>query len=146
MDTWYFPGPTFLDGNGTGRLYIDEEANEQQRRELEAIFQGKKGGPLGALSDLIPTWLPTKMTKIEIQEEGDTIIATVIGAGILRSERLKDEGGRPTTLENAGFAAALEIDTLELAPSLGSRWSDPEVPHAFETKSGVVASVNWSGG
>ncbi len=69
-----------------------------------------------------------------------------IGAGVLRSERLKDEGGRATTLENAGFAAALEIDTLELAPSQGSRWSDPEVPRAFETKSGIVASVNWSGG
>ena len=98
---------------------------------------------MGALSDLIPTWLPTQMTKIEIQEEGDTITATVIGAGFLKSERLKDEQGRPTTLENAGFASALEIDTLELAPSVGSRWSDPEVPHPFETKSGLVARVNW---
>ncbi len=45
MDTWYFPGTTFLKGNGTGRLYMGEAANEQQRRELKAIIQEKKGGP-----------------------------------------------------------------------------------------------------
>ncbi len=44
MDTWYFPRTTFLKGNGTGRLYMDEATNEQQRRELEAIIQEKKGG------------------------------------------------------------------------------------------------------
>ena len=45
--------------------------------------------------------------------------------------------------ENAGFASAMEIETLEVASSVGSQWSDPEVPYQFETKSGVVASVNW---
>ena len=144
VDSWHFPGPTFLDGNGTGRLYIDDAATAEQRRELEAIFQGKRGGPLEPLGSLITAWLPTLATKIEIQEDGDTITATVVGGGQLKSQRLKNEAGRPTTLENAGFAAAMEVETLEVASSVGSRWSDPEVPYQFETKSGVVASVNWS--
>ena len=142
-DTWYFPGPTFLDGNGTGRLYVDDAATAEQRGELEAIFQGKKGGPLEPLDALITTWLPTQTTRIEIEEEGDTLTATVIGAGRVKSQRLKNEAGRPTTMQNAGFASALQIETLQLAPSSGSRWSDPEVPRQFETKSGVVANLNW---
>lgn len=143
VDSWHFPGPTFLDGNGTGRLYVDDAATPEQTRELEAIFQGKKGGPLAALEALIPTWLPTLATKIEIQEEGDTVTATVVGAGQLKSQRLKNEAGQPTTLEHAGFASALEIETLELASSVGSQWSDPQLPHIFEARSGIVANVNW---
>ena len=37
-----FPGPTILDGNATSRLYVDEAADEGQRKDLEAIFQGKR--------------------------------------------------------------------------------------------------------
>ena len=41
----FFPGPTVLDGEGTGRLYLDTQTSDEQRRELEAIFLGQKGGP-----------------------------------------------------------------------------------------------------
>ena len=44
-----FPGPTLYDGNGTARLYIDDGASAEQRRELEAIFQGTKERPYGDL-------------------------------------------------------------------------------------------------
>ena len=40
-----WPG-NFFGGNGTARLYIGNNANAEQRRELEAIFTGKKGGLL----------------------------------------------------------------------------------------------------
>ena len=42
-----WPGPTILDGNATSRLYIDEAADEGQRKKLEAIFQGKRGWSYG---------------------------------------------------------------------------------------------------
>jgi len=141
--TWYFPGPTFLDGNGTGRVYIDEAATPDQLRALEAIFQGKKGGPLTPLDALITRWLPTLKAKMEIREEGDTLTATVIGAGHLKAQRLKDQAGRPTTMQNAGFASALEIGSIEMAPAYGTRWSDPDMPRHFEGKSGIVANLNW---
>jgi hypothetical protein len=40
--TFDFPGPIVLNGNGTFRLYIDDEANTHQRKELEEIFQERK--------------------------------------------------------------------------------------------------------
>ena len=62
------------------------------------------------------------------------------------SRQLKDAAGRPTTLQNAGFASdALEVETLEIAPGDGTRWTDPDLPHQFESKSGIRANINWSG-
>jgi hypothetical protein len=41
--------------------------DEAQQRELEAIFQGRKGGPMGILAPLVATWLPTKKASIALQ-------------------------------------------------------------------------------
>jgi hypothetical protein len=141
------PGPTLFDGNGTARVYIEEEASADQQRELEAIFQGTKGGPLEIIAALISSWLPTQACKIEIQDEDDTLTASVGSFGRIKSERLKDEEGRPMSIKNAGFASKLQFDeeTVYLAPS-GSQWTDPDMPHQFETKSGGVANFTWSVG
>jgi len=40
----FFPGPTLFDGNGTGRVYIDEGATTEQQGALEKILQGLPGG------------------------------------------------------------------------------------------------------
>jgi hypothetical protein len=61
-----FLGPTILDGNATSRLYIDEAADEGQRKDLEVIFQGKRGGPMEMISSLTSKWLPTQSTQIEL--------------------------------------------------------------------------------
>lgn len=141
-----WPGPTLFDGNGTGRLYIDESASATQRRELEPIFQGKKGGPMEILASLTPTWLPTEITKIEVQEENGTVSAAVGPFGKLRSQVLKSEAGQPMILQNVGFAVALQFNnqTAEIAPGEGSYWSDPELPLPWVSRSGTVGRFNWS--
>jgi hypothetical protein len=52
-----FPGPTMFDGNRR-RLYIDEATDESQSKELEAIFQGKKGGPMEMISSISGIMMP----------------------------------------------------------------------------------------
>ena len=140
-----FPGPTLFDGNATARLYIDESASADQYRELEAIFQGRKGGPMEILAGLVATWLPTQLARIDLREEGDTLTATVGGFGEVRSQRLKNEAGTPMTMRSVGFAVALQMEdeTMQLAPS-DSQWSDPDMPRRFETKSGAVGNFTWS--
>src|SRR2546428_6582773 len=39
-----WPVPTLFDGNGTARIFLDEDVNDEQARELSAIFQGQNGG------------------------------------------------------------------------------------------------------
>src|SRR6266540_2180009 len=61
-----WPG-NFWAGNGTARLYIDEATSAEQRRELEAIFGGQKGGPLAdVLPAVVTNVLPTQFTGIAI--------------------------------------------------------------------------------
>jgi hypothetical protein len=140
-----FPGPTLFDGNGTARLYIDDGATAEQKRELEAIFQGKKGGPMEILAALMTKWLPTATSKIDIQEEGDTLTAIVGNFGQAQSRTLKDEAGRSMSMQNVGFASALQFENLtaQLAPS-SSQWRDPDLPRPFETKSGARALCVWN--
>lgn len=140
-----FPGPTLMDGNGTGRLYVDDSASDDQRRELDAIFQGKAGGPMEILGGLISTWLPSSYCKIAIEDEGDKVTAKVGDMGELRSEILNNEQGEAMTLKNAGFALAFQFDNAEMkiAPS-GSTWRDPDLPRSFETYSGARAPWQWA--
>jgi hypothetical protein len=141
-----FPGPTMFDGNATFRLYLDEATDESQSKELEAIFQGKRGGPMEMISKLASKWLPTQRTKIDINDDGTNLTATVGDFGTIKSGELKNESGRTVTLQGAGFAAAFGMDdeTFTMAPST-SQWSDPDLPHQFTTKSGVMAKFSWRG-
>ena len=44
-----FPGPTMFDGNAIARCYVDEGANADQCRELEAIYGAQRVVPWLAL-------------------------------------------------------------------------------------------------
>jgi hypothetical protein len=138
-----FPGPTLFDGNATARLYIDENASGDQRRELEAICSGKKGGPMAALAPLIAKWLPPQSAKIDVADAGDAITVTVGTAGRVESRRLKDPQGQGFKLRGGGFVSGLGMEEVDLAPS-SSRWTDPDL-RRFETKSGARGEFSWSG-
>lgn len=139
------PGPTMFDGNGTARVYVDSAAASDQQQALEDIFQGKRGGPMEVIGGLIATWLPTESSVIDIDDDGARCTAKVEGFGEVRSQVLKNEAGDAMTLKNAGFAVALNFDdtTLTVAPT-STRWSDSEMPRAFETRSGARARWTWA--
>ena len=87
-----WPG-NFWAGNGTARLYIDGATTAEQRRELEAIFGGQKGGPLATvLPAVITNVLPTQVTKIDIQWDDNPSI-TVGNVASLRLQPLKNQAG-----------------------------------------------------
>lgn len=139
-----FPGPKMFDGNGTLRVYVDEGASADQVRELEAICQGKKGGPMGGLAPLIAKTLPTLKANISFKEDGDIISITVPGAGQLESKVLRDGDGKTFSLTGGGFVGGMGMEAAQLASS-ASRWADPTLPRQFETKSGARGNFTWSG-
>jgi hypothetical protein len=145
-----WPGPTLLDGNGTSRLYIDDTADTNQQKEFEDIFQGRRGGPMQMLSQLIAKWLPTITTRIDIKEDGDgshNITARVGNYGEIKSQELRNETGRAMTVHGAGIASMFQFenDVLTLAPS-GTLWSDSDMPHTqITTRSGAVGKFSWRG-
>ncbi|MDQ3967531.1 MAG: DUF1326 domain-containing protein [Thermoproteota archaeon] len=144
-----WPGPTLLDGNGTSRLYIDDTADTNQQKEFEYIFQGRRGGPMQMLSQLIAKWLPTITTRIDIKEDdgGHNITARVGNQGEIKSQQLRNEAGRAMTVHGAGFASMFQFenDVLTLAPS-GTQWSDSDMPHTqITTRSGALGKFSWRG-
>jgi hypothetical protein len=72
-----FPGPTLFDGNGTARVYVDDGASASQRQSLEAIFTGKRGGPMEILGGLMSNWLPTQSVPMEVSDDGDIVKITL---------------------------------------------------------------------
>lgn len=144
-----WPGPTQFDGNATNRLYIDDAADTNQQKELEDILQGRRGGPMQILSQLIAKWLPTITTKIDIKEDDGShnITARVGNFGEIKSQQLMNQAGRAMTVQGAGIASLFQFedDVLTLAPS-GSQWSDSDMPHTqITTRSGALGKFSWRG-
>jgi hypothetical protein len=137
-----WPG-NFFGGNGTARLYLSESANAQQRQELEAIFLGKKGGLLAPLwAAVITQWLPTEITKIDIGW-GETPMLAVGGVGQVKLTPMKDQSGRATKVAGAAAQGAFQLESMDLASSKGSRWTDPKL-REWQGDSGTMHQFNWS--
>jgi hypothetical protein len=137
-----WPG-NFFGGNGTARLYIGNNAIAEQRRELEAIFTGKKGGLLQDLwGAVISEWLSTETTDVKIGW-GEKPVVSVGNVGQAQLTPLKDQTGRPTKVEGAAAQAAFQFASMDLASSKGSRWSDPKL-RQWHGDSGTLHQFNWS--
>ena len=139
-----WPGD-FWAGNGTARLHIDEAASSDQRRELEAIFSGKKGGPLEpVLGAVITKWLPVQTTKVDMQW-ADAPAGAVGKVGTVKTERVKDAAGRQTKVTGAAAMAAFQSESMDLVRSDGSRWSDPAMRQWESGGSGTLHALSWTG-
>ena len=116
----------FFSGNGTGRVYVGDSANPDQRRELEAIFSGQKGGAFAALSGVLTKVLPTQAASIEVSL-GENPSARVGSVGQISLKNIKTEDGKQTTMVNAPLIRPFGIETMNLARGDGSSWSDPDM-------------------
>lgn len=65
----YWPGPLH-EQNGHGVVYLDERAEGEQRKALEAIATGIAGGPIGIFMSTITAGLEVRTGAIEFHAEG----------------------------------------------------------------------------
>jgi hypothetical protein len=137
-----FPGPNFFDGNATCRIYVDDAASSDQRRELEPIFQGQRGGPMAMLAPLVSKWLPTQSRNIRVREDGDNITVSVDGIGEVQSGLLKDQEAHGFELRGGGFVGGFGMDVAQICQT-STRWSDADLPR-IESKSGARGKFKWS--
>jgi len=138
-----WPGD-FWEGKGTARLYLDEAASPDQRRELEAIFSGKKGGPLEPVwGGVITKWLPSQPEKIAF-EWADAPAGAIGTVGEVKTQNVKDQAGRQTKVTGAAAMAAFASQSMDLVRSDGSRWSDPEMRQWNAGGSGTLHVLDWS--
>ena len=143
MKIWKILLPAMASLLIAGQAAAQTDASAEQRRELDAIFVGKKGGPLAAVWDAVITkWLPTQATGINIQW-GEKPSLRVGDVGQATLNPLKDPTGRPTQIKGAAAQAALGIEQMDLADAGGSRWSDPDL-RTFEGDDGTLHTFDWA--
>ncbi len=136
-----FPG-NFNLGDGTARVYLDEGMTPEQRREMEAILTGKKGGVFEALAAAQSRMLPTKVARIRL-DSGENPVVSVAGAGEMTLQRMKDGNGTQTQLMNSAVGTAFGMATSDLAYSKGG-WNDPDM-RSWQAGggNGAVNKFNW---
>ena len=140
--TGEWPANFFL-GGGKARLCIGETATEDQRRELKAIFSGKKRGHLENLWDpVIDEWLPAKVASVAIAW-GEKPTLSVNGIGHATMRPLSNGAGKATIVSGAMSQAGLQIDSMNLASSGGNQWSDPDF-RSWEGSSRNINEFDWS--
>lgn len=138
-----WPG-NFFGGKGTARVYIDETASDDQRRELEEILGGKKEGFLSALWDaVIDEWLPAQTAKVDIGW-GEKPSVTVDGLGHATLEPVTDGAGKSTVISGAMAQTGIHIESMNLATPRDGRWNDPGLKD-WQPADGELYDFNWSG-
>ena len=134
----------FLSGIDKGKLYVDPAASDDQRREIDAIFHGEKGGVWGGMREAIKEWLPTTTAKIDIRN-GDNPGASVEGIGEVVLQPTKLEDGTQTVLTAAPIPAAFNFQSLNVANGTGTKFSDPAMRSWESLGQGSTTQVEWSG-
>jgi hypothetical protein len=59
-----------ISGGWTQAIYLDERADEAQRRALEQIFTGRAGGTWAVLARFVSNRLETRAVSIRFEDEG----------------------------------------------------------------------------
>jgi hypothetical protein len=132
----------FLGGMDKVKLYLDEASTPEQRSELEAIFQGKRGGLWENVSGMIKEFLPSETTSIVITG-GEEPKVRAGDAVDLSMTRLRTEDGKQAMLVNAPLAGGFMVDTTELATASGGA-SDSDLRSWQSLGYGGATAFNWS--
>ena len=98
-------------------------------------------------ASLVSNWLPTQRVAIDVNEDDGKITARLSDIGSLSSRRLVNDLGNRMTMQNSAFSVAFGFEghTGDPAPSDGTAWQDPDMPEAWQGRSGVAGQVSWSG-
>jgi hypothetical protein len=137
-----FPGPV-QQGQGTACAYVvDSRATIAQQQTLEAIGTGKAGGGIFDLfgTDLVTTWLPTKIVPIEFEFRDGVGIAGFVEA---ESELLSYPDG---TVIRPWLELPHGIEYKKGLMTNAKRWwwRDAELLGSYANKYGAVARVKFT--
>lgn len=134
------PG-SFMEGDATARLYIDDRATKEQRDALEPIFRGWRGGAWEPLSGIVREWLPSREARIEI---GDGEIR-VGDYGRIAWEPIMDDQGRRPIVKDPPLLTFLGIREFEVAKATGTEWRDPDMKPWTSLGHAGLTTFAWEG-
>jgi hypothetical protein len=88
VGTYAWPGPIHL-GNGTQQFFIDERANEDQRKALVEILHGRETEPGATVFQVFSTTMSNVLdpvfTRVEVDVDVDACRGRIIVPGVIDS-------------------------------------------------------------
>lgn len=127
VQTYQLPSG-FAQGNGTGRTYISDTATAAQRKELDAIFNGERGGAFTFARTTVSTLLPTLTARISVKSDDNAVFVKIGDIAEVTARRLRSASGKQTVLGNAVYLEPVGIAYEDLCDATGSYWSDRDMP------------------
>ncbi len=126
-------------------VVVDERATTEQQQALTAIASGRAGGPMGALSGLVGTFLGVDKGPFRFEAEGLRRAVSIPGLLEQAAEGVPGvTSGEPLFIDNtlhpAGPRLALARATRSRLQAFGLAWSD-----ASGRNNGHFAPFDWRG-
>jgi hypothetical protein len=134
--------PTVMaQGNWKTAVYIDEQANAQQRQALEQILSGNMGGPAERWMRLTATFLGTRYVPITYTIDGKKRRVTIPNVIDFNIEGIVARGRQDVmTLTNTAHPVSA---SLALAKGTGSTYTDHGMSWDNTGKNGHYAAFHW---
>jgi len=133
-----------MKGGWKAALYIDDGANEGQRKALENIFTGQAGGHMEKLVSFVTELLGVKFVPIKMSFNKNKRAVEI--PDILDSEVTAVEGndGSPVYLENLPLTFWLPRRVTQ-AKQERFKYKDFGMEWGWEGKHAVYSDFDWSG-
>lgn len=130
-----------ISGGWTELVLIDETATPDQRTALEAILEGRAGGPWETLGSFVATRVPTRYPQIDFTDEETTKVVTI--PGLLKSVVSRIRGRdrtKPVLFEN--IFNQIHAPTQVLATG-DSQYDDGVIRFNTTRTHGLFSSFEW---
>ena len=133
-----------VDGGWKQVIIVSDRATEAQRRTVEEILTGMRGGPWEILAKFVGDARPARIAPIRIEEAPRRKSVTVKGvlAGAVEAIRGRNRA-EPVTFENIYNQIH---DTRQVIARGSTRYDDGEIVIANEGTHGLWSRFRWSAG
>lgn len=132
-----------IEGGWKQLLIVSDRASEAQRRAVEEIVGGDRGGPWSTLAGFVGERVPTRAAPVRIEDAPARKSVTVAGIleGVVAAIRGRDRG-RPVTFENIYN----QIHDARQTIARGStRYDDGRIAIRTEDTHGLWSRFKWAG-
>jgi len=138
------PG-AMIEGHAKVAIYIDEKANDEQRRSLEAILGGESGGPPSVMMDAmsVEELKGFRFVPIVFGMNGNKRTLEIPGIMQIQVEGIEGLPGKVMEVRNTRHPANSD---LALAKTITGRYEDFDFDWDNAGKNGHYAPFNWNGG
>ncbi len=133
-----------VDGGWKQVIIVSDRAGVAQRRAVEEILTGMRGGPWEILARFVGDGRPTRIARIRIEEAPERKSVTVKGVleGAVEAIRGRNRA-QPVTFENIYNQIH---DTTQVIARGSTRYDDGEIVIANEGTHGLWSRFRWSAG